>query len=533
MGVECFCKEGKNNDIKTEAVFPGNANYISFEELSIIKRQKEKNVFKIIKNNKLIGTGFFCYIPYPNKANLLPVLFTCNHVLRNADLKNGKEINLLFNDQVTKVLKMNQLRAIYTSGENEYDVTIIEIKKNDNFDLNHLLELDYDIYQDHLDNIYKDKSIYIIHYPKGKESSYSDSTIKNIDINNTKIYHLCSTDEGSSGAPILNLKNFSVLGIHLGRHKNNKVNVGIILRTPIDEFIKLNKPSNDKTSFQTYLELNKNKKIEEEKKNEIVIKVEVSEEDIYKNVYFLDQFSQDNDPFCYEKVSSDNNEDKSDGKIFVVMNLEKMNYLKELDESNVKLFINDKLHKYKKFFVPTKEGIYTIKLKFNIKMTDCSHMFEKCEKIIDIDLSNFDASEVKDMSYMFSWCIKLENLNLSSLNTGKVEHMNAMFNYCSHLESLDLSSFNTKNVIDMSYMFGTCEYLTSITLSSFDTKKVKDMRFMFYNCKNLTSLDLSSFVCGKELNSYMMFCNCDNLEEVNANEEIKKNLNDKKHFLFS
>ena len=41
--------------------------------------------------------------------------------------------------------------------------------------------------------------------------------------------------------------------------------------------------------------------------------------------------------------------------------------MKELNESNTKVYINDKEIKYTKYFSPTKEGIHKIKIKFNIK----------------------------------------------------------------------------------------------------------------------------------------------------------------------
>ena len=39
--------------------------------------------------------------------------------------------------------------------------------------------------------------------------------------------------------------------------------------------------------------------------------------------------------------------------------------LKELNESNTELYINNKKYKYNKYFIPEKEGYYNIVLKFN------------------------------------------------------------------------------------------------------------------------------------------------------------------------
>ena len=64
-------------------------------------------------------------------------------------------------------------------------------------------------------NVYKDKIIYILHYPEGNFVKFDKNIIINIDKNND-IYHLCSTLGGSSGAPILNLDTLKVIGIHQG-----------------------------------------------------------------------------------------------------------------------------------------------------------------------------------------------------------------------------------------------------------------------------------------------------------------------------
>ena len=168
-------------------------------------------------------------------------------------------------------------------------------------------------------------------------------------------------------------------------------------------------------------------------------------------------------------------------------------HLKELNKKNTKLYINEKEYKYEKYFVPSKAGIYTIRLDFNILMKDCSYMFLNCEYITSIDLSSFNTSEVINMSHMFSNCRSLTSINFGLFNTTNVRDMSNMFSDCNYLNSLDLSSFNTKNVNSMSFMFYNCSQLNSIDLSSFDTKNVNSMSFMFYNCSQLNSIDLSSF----------------------------------------
>ena len=87
-------------------------------------------------------------------------------------------------------------------------------------------------------------------------------------------------------------------------------------------------------------------------------------------------------------------------------------FLKELNESNVELFINDKKYKYQKYFIPDKDGEYNILLKFNILIEDCSFMFYKCSNLINIDLSSFNTQNVTNMSMIFEECNNLKKVKI-------------------------------------------------------------------------------------------------------------------------
>ena len=51
------------------------------------------------------------------------------------------------------------------------------------------------------------------------------------------MHHLCSTDNGSSGSPILNAKTNKLIGIHKGSSNNYNFNKGTLLFYPFKEFI--------------------------------------------------------------------------------------------------------------------------------------------------------------------------------------------------------------------------------------------------------------------------------------------------------
>ena len=99
--------------------------------------------------------------------------------------------------------------------------------------------------------------------------------------------------------------------------------------------------------------------------------------------------------------------------------------------------------------------------------------------LTDINLKEFDTSEIRSMGGMFRDCSSLQSLDLSNFDTTRVNRMSSMFQNCKSLRSLDLSNFNTSNVTSMSYMFYYCRKLQSLDLSSFNTSKVANMEDMF------------------------------------------------------
>ena len=149
------------------------------------------------------------------------------------------------------------------------------------------------------------------------------------------------------------------------------------------------------------------------------------------------------------------------------------------------------------------------------KVTNMSSMFKGMYGFKSLDVSNFDTSNVTDMSSMFQGTWQLISLNLLNFNTSKVKKMNSMFNGSS-LPSLNLSSFNTSSVTDMNKMFYNMMKLTSLDLSNFDTSNVTDMSRMFFDMQKLVSLDISNFNTNKTTNVDSMF----GLRDDDAYEDI-------------
>ena len=150
------------------------------------------------------------------------------------------------------------------------------------------------------------------------------------------------------------------------------------------------------------------------------------------------------------------------------------------------------------------------------QVTYMQSMFFGMSNLTTLNLSNFDTSKVTNMQYMFSEMHSLTTLDLSSFNTSNVTDMNNMFKHVSSLTTLDLSSFNTSNVTDMKAMFSGMHSLTTLDLSSFDTSNVTDMNAMFTtSMSNLTTLNLSSFKTSKVMRMDYMFHGMSNLTTLN------------------
>ena len=134
-----------------------------------------------------------------------------------------------------------------------------------------------------------------------------------------------------------------------------------------------------------------------------------------------------------------------------------------------------------------------VKLIWDDNITNCRNMFSRCENISEIDLSNFNSSQVRDMSYMFEGCSSLISLDLSNFDTSKVRDMYRMFEGCSSLILLDLSNFDTSQIRFMDYMFYGCSSLISLNLSNFNTSQVRYMDYIFSGSVNLEYINLSNF----------------------------------------
>ena len=229
-----------------------NAISIPSSALKVISDLADKCVCKIQNDNNEKGTGFFCAIPFPDKYQRLPVLITNNHILNESDITEGKKIKFsINNEKFSFEIEIDNDRKKYNSET--YDITIIEIKKNkDKLNIDSFLDIDEQIFNDNPQEIFKRKSVYLLHYPHGNICEYTSGIIKGISLDEIIINHSCQSQPGSSGSPIINLINHKVIGIHKGSIKNENCNVGIFLKKVINDFnIKPKKEMNNNTNISS------------------------------------------------------------------------------------------------------------------------------------------------------------------------------------------------------------------------------------------------------------------------------------------
>lgn len=205
---------------------------ISIEGTKKILDQMENCICKI-KNNEIVGTGFFCRISYQNNYKI-NVLITSYQIIDDYYLNQNNKIELLINgNNQSKTINLEPNRKIYSTKK--FNTTIIEIKDSDN--INNYLEIDNNLFRNDLKDYYEFQSIYILQYIFSGTASVSYGILN--ELNGFNINHMCFAESGSNGAPILNLTNNKVIGISLMSKANNNYNIGTILKYPIEEFINI------------------------------------------------------------------------------------------------------------------------------------------------------------------------------------------------------------------------------------------------------------------------------------------------------
>jgi surface protein len=143
-------------------------------------------------------------------------------------------------------------------------------------------------------------------------------------------------------------------------------------------------------------------------KNYIIAELYISDKDINKDIRIINSF---------EQAKRENTWIKNDYK--------KKNE-KEIKENCI-IKVNGMVIQFSYFLKFKNSGKYIIEYYFKHYITNTNYMFYDCSSLINLNLSNFNTTNVTDMSGMFYGCESLTNLNLSNFNTTNVTNMSYMF----------------------------------------------------------------------------------------------------------
>ena len=205
--------------MKKEKLLENSAGPIFIKTAETIIYQMKNCLCKIKTKHDGDGSGFFCKIPYPDQSHLLPVLITTDFVI-GFEVKEGNSLKISLNDENEfREIKLNN-RKIFM--KKEFTCAFIEILPEDK--INNFLEIDSNLFNKEIEEFYRRRSIYVLHYPRGERAVMNSGILKKI--GNDTIIHICNTEPGSSGHPIILLDNLRVIGFHKGSKNQAEVNLG-------------------------------------------------------------------------------------------------------------------------------------------------------------------------------------------------------------------------------------------------------------------------------------------------------------------
>lgn len=160
------------------------------------------------------------------------------------------------------------------------------------------------------------------------------------------------------------------------------------------------------------------------------------------------------------------------------------------------------------------------------KVKDMHRMFDSCFKLQSLDLSMFDTSNVTDFGYMFSGDKVMSTLHLTdNFVTEKAKDISGIFNDCEKLSNINVSNWNVSNVTSTEKAFANNFLLKSLDLSNWDMSNCENSQMMFYSDTALTSIgNTSNWNVSKITTTHSMFEGCSKLQSLNTSKWVFSNL---------
>ena len=430
-------------------------------------QQVRRNItlLDLLETNRHCGSGFLCKICVDDNDNKLPVLITCHHLIeKNYFEKNNFLKFSIFEGKKEIPVKINlKLSRIIYCDENE-DVTIIEIKNDDNLYIHSFLEMDNSINVKNPQILYT--KIYALHFPKGSRYvGYSQGEISDL-FDEFSFNADYKSEPGSSGCPIIDYEKNLVVGIHRGVYKyDDNIKLGIILKSVIKDFIQANK--------------------------EAIQKV-LNESNLY---FFTDTMDliylipKDKSKNFFSKKFKERYKYKTECKI--IYNGSKH----RIDASFETLNLTEE-DKNKGVIMITLKGIEYIK--------DMSYMFYKNDCLKKVIASKTDMRNVENMRSMFERCDNLEELSdVSFWNIEKVKSLRGFFYKSKKIKKIPgMNKWNPVKLETCEEMFFECHSLDKSQIEQVNewkkvSQQIKEGAKKGYSIKNIS--DRFNYVFGENL----------------------------------
>ena len=121
------------------------------------------------------------------------------------------------------------------------------------------------------------------------------------------------------------------------------------------------------------------------------------------------------------------------------------------------------------------------------ELDDLSGIFEILNNLEVVDISGWDTSNVIYMNDMFLECENIKKIiGIENLDVSKLEDATSMFSHCEKLVELDLTNWNPILLKNAWNMFSSCSNLKIIkNIENWQLPNIKDVSYMFYKCTKL------------------------------------------------
>ena len=362
----------------------------------------------------ILGSGFLCKINIQLDIKL-PALITCYHFINDMYIKNYDLLYFSYfeglQEKPTYLILKND-RIIYQNKE--LDVTIIQIKKEDDLYIHSFLDID------DCDDLENYEKIYLLHYLNGeKDVQYSQGRIVKYE-DNYEFQGDYPIKEGASGCPIFDYENKVVIGIHRedDSDKKEKPRTIIILQKVIGLFIE--------QKIEEITKALKNENLYDYRDTmDLIYTIPDDKKLKLFNQFFIDKYKLREECKIYYRDSPYN----------IDTNFEQLHIAGE-DKISGEIQI-------------TLEGIEYI--------NDMSHMFALCQSLKKVEANKTDMSRVVNMSSMFERCSNLEICDVSDWNVENVKTFRGLFYKCANLKEIPgMNKWKPNKLEECDEMFFEC-----------------------------------------------------------------------------